>query len=183
MILLFASTASVEAFRSGTENLWRNIPSRSKIYKCNKVESLDKRSSRIPSVVLEVTLQNYILLHTLTERWLSVVVLRAYYNFWWNTLHDIISCIDQLKQLYELRICSIKSVSIATSWIEHLNLVLVLCRTVVNSNQKYQAKEPHLSLHLTNHNEHKMIKGWANQNAKQNHHHRHHHQNALIFQS
>ena len=42
MILLFASTASVEAFRSGTENLCRNIPSRSKICKHSKVESLDQ---------------------------------------------------------------------------------------------------------------------------------------------
>ena len=33
MILRLASTASVEALRSGTVNLWRNIPSRSKIYK------------------------------------------------------------------------------------------------------------------------------------------------------
>ena len=33
MILRLASTASVEALRSGTVNLWRNIPSRSKIFK------------------------------------------------------------------------------------------------------------------------------------------------------
>ena len=36
MILRLASTASVEALRSGTVNLWRNIPSRSKIYKRNE---------------------------------------------------------------------------------------------------------------------------------------------------
>ena len=69
-----------------------------------------------------------------------------------------------------MHICSIKSVSTAASLTEYFAFCTGSLLNGPKFSPKVLGKKTHLYLHLTNHNEYKMMKG-ANQNAKQNHHH------------